>query len=230
MVLALAAAQTPLPALRVEPVSGGTNFYVKNTAAQPLTAFILELDGYPGSSYVLVQDESSTAPIAPGDERRIQTSNMTPGAVPEYRKLQAAIYADGTSAGKPEKVAQLVEHRRVMLETTRGLIARIEKAASAAELRQWSASIPEPERRERTRPAGINVVDSKNLIERIAKQLQSQSGSPGDVLALLRASERGLSERAMGVAGSTPEEIVINIDGKPFTTFHRGAVADKPFL
>src|SRR5258708_11159927 len=103
MVLVLAAAQTPLPGLRVEPVSGGTDFYVKNTAAQPLTAFILELDGYPGSSYVLVQDESFAAAVAPGAEQRIQTSNMTPGAVPDYMKLQAAIYADGTSAGKSEK-------------------------------------------------------------------------------------------------------------------------------
>ena len=203
MAFTLAAEQTPLPGLRVEPVSGGTNFYVKNTAAQPLIAFILELDGYPGSSYVLVQDESSAVPIAPGDERRIQTSNMTPGAVPDYMKLQAAIYADGTSAGQPEKVAQLIEHRRAMLETTRGLIERIEntrkaakatstdKAALAAELRQWSGSIPEPARRERTRPTGINQIDSKNLIERVAKQLESSSLD--DVLAGLRASERALA-------------------------------------
>jgi hypothetical protein len=194
---ALAAAQTLLPGLRVEPVSGGTNFYVKNTAAQPLTAFILELDGYPGSHYMLVQDESSGAPIAPGEEQRIHTSNMTPGAVPDYMKLQAAIYADGTSAGQPEKVAQLFEHRRAMLETTRGLMARLEKAtgtdkaALVAELRQWSASLPEPERRERIRPAGINQMDSKNLIERVAKQLESTSLA--DVLAGLRASARALA-------------------------------------
>jgi hypothetical protein len=200
MVLTLAAAQTLLPGLRVEPVSGGTNFYVKNTAAQPLIAFILELDGYPGSNYVLVQDESSAAPIAPGDEQRIHTSNMTPGAVPDYMKLQAAIFADGTSAGQPEKVAQLLEHRRAMLDTTRGLIERIEKATKAtgndsaalvAELRQWSNSIPEPARRERTRPAGINQIDSKNLIERIAKQLESSSLA--DVLAGLRASGSALA-------------------------------------
>jgi hypothetical protein len=199
ILLPLAAAQTPLPGLRVEPVSGGTNFYVKNTAAQPLTAFILALDGYPGSSYVLVQDESSAAPIGPGGEQLIHTSNMTPGAVPDYMKLQAAIYADGTSSGQPEKVAQLLEHRRVMLETTRGLIQRIEKVSKAAgdkaaliaELRQWSSSIPEPERRERTRPTGINQIDSKNLIERVAKQLESSS--PADVLAGLRASERALA-------------------------------------
>ena len=70
--LAPAAAQPPLPGLRVEPVSGGTVFYVKNTASQPLTAFILELAGYPGSGYVLVQDESSSEPIPPGEREEHQ--------------------------------------------------------------------------------------------------------------------------------------------------------------
>src|SRR5437773_9634129 len=28
----------------------------------------------------------------------------------------------------------------------------------------------------------------------------------------------------------TPEEIIVNVDGKPFTTFHYGADAGKPFL
>jgi len=63
---ATAVAQPPLPGLRVEPISGGTVFYVKNTASQPLAAFILELDGYPGGGYVSVHDESSGGPIAPG--------------------------------------------------------------------------------------------------------------------------------------------------------------------
>lgn len=196
--LAPAAAQPPLSGLRVEPVSGGTIFYVKNTASQPLTAFILELDGYPGSGYVLVQDESSAEPIPPGGERRINSTNMTPGAVPDYMKLQAAIYADGTSAGKPEKVAQLAEHRRAMLETTRGLIGRVEKAkpggdkvALIADLKQWAGSIPEPTRRDRLRSAAINQIDSRNLIERTATRLEA--GSLDDALAGLRASERALA-------------------------------------
>jgi hypothetical protein len=197
--LASAAAQTLLPGLRVEPVSGGTVFYVKNTAPQPLTAFILELDGYPGSGYVLVQDESSAEPIPAGSEKRINSTNMTPGAVPEYMKMQAALYADGTSAGKPEKVAQLVEHRRAMLETTRGLIGRIEKAQSAGtqkavligDLKQWAGSIAEPTRRDRFRAAGVNQNDSRNLIERAAARLEA--GSAEEALAGLRASERALA-------------------------------------
>jgi hypothetical protein len=197
--LAPAAAQPPLPGLRVEPISGGTVFYVKNTASQPLAAFILELDGYPGSGYVLVQDESSSEPIPPGGEKRIESTNMTPGAVPDYMKLQAAIYADGTSAGKPEKVAQLGEHRRAMLETARGLIGRLDKAKSAgtekaaliADLRQWAGSIPEPSRRDRFRAVGVNQSDSRNLMERTATQLEARSLD--DVLAGLRATERALA-------------------------------------
>lgn len=197
--LAPAAAQPPLPGLRVEPVSGGTVFYVKNTASQPLTAFILELAGYPGSGYVLVQDESSAEPIPPGEEKSINSTNMTPGAVPQYMKLQAALYADGTSAGTPEKIAQLVEHRRAMLETKRGLIGRIEKAKSAGadkaalitDLKQWAGTIPEPSRRDRVRPPGINQIDSRNLIERTAAQLEA--GSLDEALAGLRGSERALT-------------------------------------
>ena len=197
--LAPAAAQPPLPGLRVEPISGGTVFYVKNNATQPLAAFILELDGYPGSGYVLVEDESSAEPVPPGTEKRIQSTNMTPGAVPDYMKLQAAIYADGSSAGKPEKIAQLIEHRRVMLEATRGLIGRIEKAKSSgtdksallADLKQWAGSMPEPARRDRFRAAGVNQSDTRNLVERTAARLETHSLE--DVLAGLRTSERALA-------------------------------------
>jgi len=34
-----------------------------------------------------------------GGEKRIQVENMTVGAVPDYVKMQAAIYADGSTAG-----------------------------------------------------------------------------------------------------------------------------------
>jgi len=192
-------AQPPLPGLRVEPISGGTVFYVKNTASQPLAAFILELDGYPGGGYVFVHDESSGGPIAPGSEERIQSASMTPGAAPDYMKIEAAIYADGSSAGKPEKVAQLVDHRRVMLETDRGLIGRIEKAkaggaqkaAAVADLKQWAESIPQPVRRERFRAAGVNQTDTRALIEKTAAQLDA--GSFDEVLAGLHAAERALA-------------------------------------
>ena len=38
VVLAPAAAQSPLPKLRIEPSTGGSVFYIKNTASQPVTA------------------------------------------------------------------------------------------------------------------------------------------------------------------------------------------------
>src|ERR1700687_4235445 len=120
-----AAAQVPLPELRIEPTAGGSIFYVKNVSSQPLTAWLIELVDYPGSSYSLWQDDISE-PIPAGIEKRIQVANMTVCAVPHYVKIQAAIYADGASSGVPEKVAQFIERRRAILETTRELIHRLE--------------------------------------------------------------------------------------------------------
>src|SRR5438874_1696918 len=97
-------AQAPLPDLRVEAAPGGSVLYVRNTHSQPLTAFLIELVGYPGSSYALWQDDLLTGPLAAGSEKRIPITSMTVGAVPEYVKMQAAIYADGASSGIPEKV------------------------------------------------------------------------------------------------------------------------------
>src|ERR1700733_10029442 len=82
---ALAVAQSPLPELRVEPVGGGSIFIVKNMASLPVTAYYIELAGYPGSSYVLIRDDLM-APIAPGIEKRFRTESMTAGAAPTYMK------------------------------------------------------------------------------------------------------------------------------------------------
>src|SRR4051812_1427931 len=96
----LAAAQSPLPGLRVEPANQASVLFVKDAASQPpLTAFLVELIHYPGSYYQLWEDDIAQ-PIAPGVEKRIQIANMTVGAVPDYVKLTAALYADGTSAGQ----------------------------------------------------------------------------------------------------------------------------------
>lgn len=108
-VLALVAAASSLeaqqlPALRIEAVGGGSVFYVTNTAAQPLTAWLIELVDYPGSSYSLFQDDVS-APLAPGAEKRIPVSNMTVGAAPEHVKITAAVFADGATAGDDAKAA-----------------------------------------------------------------------------------------------------------------------------
>jgi hypothetical protein len=130
--IALAAcAQSPLPQLRIEPIGGGSVFFVKNVASQPLTAYLIELVDYPGSSYALAQDEIGANPIPPNTEKRIQVSNMTVGAVPDYVKVQAAIYADGTTAGTPEKIRQLIDRRRETLQAVRATIDQLQKAQEA---------------------------------------------------------------------------------------------------
>ena len=144
------AAQPPLPELRTEAAPGGSVFFVRNMATQPLTAFVIELVDYPGSSFALWKDEINGDPIAPGSERRIAVSAMMPGAVPEHMKLQAAVYADGASSGMAQKVADLIERRRAALEKTRDSIRRLESqhapdaviAALRTEERKLVASKP----------------------------------------------------------------------------------------
>src|SRR5450759_4803617 len=143
------AAQIPLPELRIEPTAGGSIFYIKNNSPEALTAYLIELVDYPGSSYSFWQVETVAEPIPPKGEKRIQVANMTVGAVPDYVKMQAALYAGGATAGIPEKVAQLLDRRRATLDTTRQLIARVEKAqaegtpkpALIASLRQWADTL-----------------------------------------------------------------------------------------
>jgi hypothetical protein len=97
MVAAIAAAQSALPGLRLEAVDTESLLFVKNRAAQPMTAFLIELVDYPGSSFTHLHDDLAEA-VAPGAEKRIPVSNMLPGAVPDCVKLQAAIFADGSTA------------------------------------------------------------------------------------------------------------------------------------
>ena len=97
--LAVFAADAPLPDLRIEPTGGGSIFYVRNTAAQPLTAYLIELVDYPGSNYFYWQDDPADA-LPPDKTREIHVTNMTVGAVPDQVKLRAAIYADGSTAGR----------------------------------------------------------------------------------------------------------------------------------
>jgi hypothetical protein len=78
---AAALAAADLPALRVEAVPAGSVLYVKNTASQPLTAHLIELVDYPGSSFTLFDDDIAN-PVAPGAEKRIPITNMTVGAAP----------------------------------------------------------------------------------------------------------------------------------------------------
>lgn len=195
--LAAASAQTPLPELRVEATDGGSLFEVRNLSSQPLTAYLIELVNYPGSSYSLWRDEAAE-PIPAGGQRRIPVVNMTVGAAPEYVKLQAALYADGSTAGNPEKAAQLIERRRFVLEITREAIRRMEKAKSAAtardaliaELKGWADALPPAGKVSRNSQAAINQAAGRALIGELAAGLASHS--IGEALAGLRASERAL--------------------------------------
>jgi hypothetical protein len=178
---AIAAAQSTLPALRLEAVDTGSLLFVRNRASQPLTAFLIELVDYPGSSFTYHYDELADG-IAPDAEKRISISNMLPGAVPDYVKMQAAIFADGTTAGAPGKVAVLVERRRGVLLATREAIRLLatgaEKGAAIAELRKWADSA-------RTASARAVAGDAIRRLER---------GTVAEELERLRRSETLLAE------------------------------------
>jgi hypothetical protein len=187
--LPLLVAAAEVPQLRTEPIGGGSVFFVKNISAQPLTAYLIELVGYPGSSYTLWVDEISGEPIAPGAEKRIQVTNMTAGAVPDYMKIQAAIYADGSTAG--EKAPQLIERRRFVLETTRELIRRIEKGATKADLKQWADSLqPVGKVKPNAQPV-INQAAARGVVMDTESYLDAHT--PAETLAKLRASEKALA-------------------------------------
>ena len=190
------AAEAPLPVLRIEPTTGGSIFFVKNASAQPLTAYLIELVNYPGSSYSLWVEEITGQPLAPGAEKRIPVTNMTVGAVPDYVKLQAALFADGSSSGVPEKVTQLTERRRFLLTTTRELITRLEKsgsdkAALIADLKQWSESLQPAGKPKRESQIFINQSAARGLIAEAVGALEKSSVA--DTLAHLRTSERALA-------------------------------------
>jgi hypothetical protein len=170
-----------------------------------LTGYLIELVDYPGSSYSFWQDETVAEPIAPQAEKRIQITNMTVGAVPDYVKVQAAVYAGGATAGIPEKVTQLLDRRRTVLDITRQLIARMEKAkaegrptsALIGDLKQWADTMQPQGKVNRNSPAAINQAAAGMAIGMAVAQLGTQSQE--ETLALLRAWERAL-------AASTPEK------------------------
>lgn len=191
---AITFAQQPLPELRTEATDGGSIFHVRNTGTQPLTAYLIEMPAYPGSYYVLWQDDLASA-IPPGGQKRIPVTNMTVGAAPEYVKLQAALFADGSTSGDPEKLKQFIERRRFVLVTTRQLIQRCEKTTDATalrtELQQWADSIPEPTRANRRSQEAVNNSAARALIGETAKALETRS--PADVLSGLRSWEQALA-------------------------------------
>jgi hypothetical protein len=195
-----AAAQTPLPELRVEPALHSSILFVKDAASQPaLTAFLVELVGYPGSYYQLWEDDVTGEAVAPGVEKRIPITNMTVGAVPNYVHLTAAVYADGSSAGAPEKVTQLIERRRATLAATRELIGQLEKAraagtsaaAATAELTKQAEALPGLTRSTQKSQPAINQSAAKALTADTAAQLGKHSIE--ETVAWLRAAEAKLT-------------------------------------
>lgn len=184
LALAATAVAQPLPQLRIEPVPAGSIFYVKNTAPQPVTAFLIELVNYPGSSFTMLEDEFGPELIAAGAEKKIPVTNMTVGAVPDYVKLEAALFADGRSAGIPEKVAQIVDRRRAILTTVRELVARVEKKATAADLSQWADSLKPAGKRAAASPAQLEVSRTATYLE---------SHTPAETLTRLREKEKLLA-------------------------------------
>jgi hypothetical protein len=210
LLLALPAvsAEPPLPQLRIEPTTGGSIFYVKNVWSQPLTGYLIELVDYPGSSYVLWQDEiadpGAPDPLAPDKEKRIQVANMTVGAVPDYVKIQAAVYADGSTAGVHEKIGQLVERRGFTLKTVRETIGRLEKAQEAkvpkdvliGNLKQ-AAGFMMPPKGSPTSQLIINRAAGSKVLSDAATQLVAHSVE--DTLTTLRAQEKALAESKPGL-------------------------------
>ncbi|HJZ96565.1 MAG TPA: hypothetical protein VKE70_08655 [Candidatus Solibacter sp.] len=191
LTLGCAAAQAPLPTLRIEPAPGGSILFIKNTYTAPVTAYMIEMPDYPGSYYVLFIDIPDGEPIAAGEELRKPITNMTVGAAPEYVKMQAAIFADGATAGVAEKVTMLVERRHAILAAVRELIARLEKGQTAAELKQWSDGLPAiPRNRSRSQEA-VNQAVLRGYIARASSRLEA--GGAAQVLANLRAQERILA-------------------------------------
>lgn len=167
-----------LPELRIDAIAGGSVLYVRNTSAQPLVTYLIELVDYPGSSFSMWQDEA----VAPGVERRLQITNMTVGAVPDYVKVRAALYADGSSAGVPEKVTLLAGRRKAQFEAGRELARRLE---TGEDVRLWVDSL---------KPEGKPKYDSAAWVNRAGQYAFVTSFMPkegpvgiSEVLARLRS-------------------------------------------
>jgi hypothetical protein len=185
------AAQAPLPTLRIEPTTGGSIFCITNTHTAPLAAYMIEMPDYPGSYYVLFIDVLDAQPIAPGVELRKPITNMTVGAVPDYVKMQAAVFTDGSTAGAPEKVAVILERRKATVATVHELIVRLEKGQSVADFKLWSDGLPQiPRNRARSQDA-VNQAEVRSVIAKASARLTSEGAEK--TLAQLREIERMLA-------------------------------------
>ena len=184
----VARSQAPLPELRIDAITAGSVLFVRNTSQQPLVAYLIELVDYPGSSYSLWQDEIASGEfIAPGVEKRIQITNMTVGAVPDYVKMRAAIYADGSTAGIPEKVALMTGRRRAQLDIARELRKRIE---AGDEILNWADSLKPEGKPNYSSAAWVNRTAQYSFVQSFRRKTPA---SVADVLAQVRAAEMMLA-------------------------------------
>lgn len=201
------AADAPIPALRVEAEANGSGsvFNVKNTYSQPLTALFIELVDFPSDTYAFTRDELGAGAIAAGTEKTIRVANPTPGTAPANVKVTAAVYADGETAGAPDKVKHILNLRKGRLENTREMIQRIEKDqkegkdkdAIVADLRQWATTIvppPPPDMQPITDPA---KTVKRNMIALAASNI-AKAGVDG-VLTGLKKTEGELAASKPGL-------------------------------
>ncbi len=181
----------PLPVLKIEATDGGSLFRIRNNSTAPLSAFIIELVGYPGSYYISCHDFLLETPVAPGAEKKIPTTNMTIGAAPEYVKLQAAVYADSSTAGTPEKVALILDARRAALATAREWIAKGPDTTAVA-LRQAAEPLVVTGRERRNAQLVVTRAASRALLEATAKWMDAHPGQ--SLLKYLKTIEKTLAE------------------------------------
>jgi hypothetical protein len=143
-----AIAGIPCPEVKAEPVENGSLIRLRHNEAQPLTGFLIEIVDYPGNRFAYMRDELFGSSIAAGHERRIVVNNLMPGTVPDYLKVTAAVYANGTSCGTADKVKLIIDARRENRQLNRAIIGRIKEGLSAGastenlttDLTKWARS------------------------------------------------------------------------------------------
>ena len=168
------------PAVTGEPADDGSILRIQQPAAPPVTAFLVEIVDYPGNHFAYRNDELVRPSPSEGNAKRVFVPTLMPGTVPEYLKVTAAIFADGSTCGPANKVGELLSARRETLKLTRELLQRLEKQIAkeelAAQLRTWARSQPRA---------------YADLITRTADQLGR--GAVAEVLDALRKQQQVLA-------------------------------------